>query len=378
MKTINRRQFIASMLAAGIAPRLSAMPMSSTATEFFVSARGKNGSQFGVSSINDKNKNTQTVLTDFRGHGLAQNPVKKQSVVVFARRPGTTGIEINLLTGTQSNIFQLAKNRNLQGHGCFSADGNLLFTAEADSKTGAGKIAIRETQNYQLLSEMDSYGIGPHEIKLLPNVKKLAKTLVVANGGIHTRPETGRKKLNLPSMHSSLTYIDLSSGNKLDSFQVSEEKASIRHLDVAADGTVALAMQVQREATNHQNIVALSAIHKPGKAIQLFEKPDRVIARMDDYMGSVAINSQSRIAGFTSPKGNLVAFWNIDSGEFSGYHRFSDVCGVCVSQNQKRFIVSNSLGEIRQLDALTLQENKTARLRFSDTHWDNHMISAFI
>lgn len=350
------------------------MPAHTTAKEFYVSAQGKQNNSFSITSVNSANNKTKSILSGFRGHGLAQNPVKKHSIILFARRPGTTGIEINLLTGRQTNTFKLADNRNLQGHGCFSADGNFLFTAETDSKTGEGKIAVRETKNYTLVSEMHSYGIGPHEIKLMPD----AKTLVVANGGIHTRAETGRKKLNLPSMQSSLTYIDFASGNKLASFQVSETKASIRHLDVAEDGTVALAMQVQREAANHQKIVPLSAIHKLGKAIVLMEEPNIVIEKMNDYMGSVAINSKTRIAGFTSPRGNLAAFWHIDSGEFSGYHRLNDVCGLSVSRNQNNFIISNSRGEIRQLDALTLKENKAARLRFNETYWDNHMITAYI
>jgi len=374
--TINRRQFLTALLAAGYAPSILARTSDTLSREYYVSAQGKDADSYSFSSVtvSDKNNSIQSVLTGFRGHGLAQNPVRKDSVILFARRPGTVCVEVNPVSGNINRTFKLAKNRNLQGHGCFSSDGSLLFTAEADSRTGEGRIVVRDTQHYKQLSEIDSYGIGPHEIRLMPD----GKTLVVANGGIHTRPETGRKKLNLDTMQSSLTYIDTTSGNKLDSFQLAEPKASIRHLDVADDGTVALAMQLQREVMKSKNIVALSAIHKPGQPVQLLDEPSILIEKMNDYMGSVAINNQTRIAGFTSPKGNLAAFWNIDSGQFSGYHQLNDVCGLCVSHDNKYFIVSNSSGEIRKLDAKTLKENKAQRLRFNNIHFDNHMMAVSI
>ncbi|MFW2372325.1 MAG: DUF1513 domain-containing protein, partial [Gammaproteobacteria bacterium] len=107
----------------------------------------------------------------------------------------------------------------------------------------------------------------------------------------------------------------------------------------------------------------------------LLNKPAAIIQAMNDYMGSVAINQQTRIAGFTSPKGNLVAFWNIDNGEFAGYHQLNDVCGLTVSSDQSHFIISNSFGELRQLDAFTLKENKPFRQRLANSYWDNHMIT---
>lgn len=373
---INRRQFLASLVTVGVAPELLAESLSSlpniTKKEYVVSAQGRDTSGYSITGINRSTNVARSALTNFRGHGLAQNPVNRDSVILFARRPGRYGVEMRLSTGEIKNTFTLSDNRNLQGHGCFSADGNLLYTAEADTKTGEGKIVVRETKNYKQLSEIDSYGIGPHDMKLMPD----GKTLVVANGGILTRPETGRTKLNLHNMHSTLTYIDLASTKKLEAQTVAETKASIRHLDVATDGTVAFAMQVQREATGHQRVVSLAAVHKRGEPIRLLDKPEVIIEKMHDYIGSVAINNQTRTAGFTSPRGNLVAFWNIDDGKFAGYHQLHDVCGICVSSDQKYFIISNSLGEIRQLNAITLKENQAARLRFPDKAWDNHMISA--
>ena len=94
---------------------------------------------------------------------------------------------------------------------------------------------------------------------------------------------------------------------------------------------------------------------------------------MNDYAGSVAINSQSRIAGFTSPRGNIAVFWHLDTQEYIGYHGLHDVCGLAVSSDQKKFLISNSNGQLRQLDSVTLQEAKSKRLNMPNTHWDNHL-----
>lgn len=310
-------------------------------------------------------------LSGFRGHGAAQHPVLSQRVLMFGRRPSTESIEVDLNTGEVTKRFSAQPNRHFFGHGAFSEDGKTLFTVEADLKRNVGVIGIRDAETYQWLGEYDSYGVGPHQMMLMPD----GKQLVVANGGILTRPESGRKKLNLETMRSSLAYIDIASGQLNSKWLVPESKASIRHLDVAPDGTVALAMQVQREACQHEKLVALTAVHKPDREIQLFEHPEVVVEQMADYVGSVAIHPHSRIAGFTSPRGDVVGFWNIDSGEFSGYHAMRDVCGIAASKHKSSFVVTNSYGMVHSLDATSIEEHVEQRKHYPSMAWDNHMIA---
>ncbi len=99
---------------------------------------------------------------------------------------------------------------------------------------------------------------------------------------------------------------------------------------------------------------------------------------MKDYMGSVAINNKARVAGFTSPRGNLVAFWHLDNQQPLGYHRLHDVGGIAVSHDQEHFVISNSSGQIRHIHALTFQETREKRLELPGIHWDNHLLSAHI
>lgn len=371
---INRRRFLTAAATAAAMPLLW-QPLRAGAVsahhEAWVSAQGLDDGSYAMSWITPDNQKAQTVLSGFRGHGAAQHPLKARHMLMFSRSPGTEGVEVNLETGEVTQRFYSADGHHMHGHGCFSSDGRILYTTESDYRDGTGKIVLRDSTDYRRLGEFLSHGVGPHDIQLMPD----GKTLVVANGGLRTRPETGAQVLNLDSMRSTLTYLDASTGRLISEHTLSESKASIRHLDVAADGTVAVATQVQREAMQDHHLIALGAVHKPGQPLQLLLAPAALVERFNDYMGSVVINQHERIAGFTSPRGNIAAFWNIDSGELAGYHAFYDVCGLTASLDERFFVLSNSAGEVRRLNARTLKEDKTLRQQFDGLHWDNHMFA---
>lgn len=378
---LSRRLFSQGLLSLGASvPLLShsafdlswlGFTNSSNNRERFLSAQGRNSEHYSLGWIEPKEEISKQVLTGFRGHGLCQNPMKPEQVIMFSRRPGLQGIRINTLTGKQDGVFNSAADRNMQGHGCFSADGKLLYCVESETSTGRGKITLRDSETLMQIGEFDSYGIGPHEMALMPD----QTTLVIANGGLLTHPDSGRKVLNYSTMRSTLSYVDTRSGELISEHQVPETKASIRHLDVAEDGTVAVALQVQRKAMNNEELRPLAAIHKQGQEIKLLQAPEALMLKLNDYMGSVKVHNPSRTVAFTSPKGDLAMFWHLDDLQLQGYHGFHDVCGLAISQDNKYFVLSNSAGKIRQINAHDLKENINKRLTFPTKNWDNHMLS---
>jgi len=382
--TISRRKFNRGLLTSGALTLASSLPSTchsawdwfgladeKSEPEIWLSAQGRKPDEYALGWVNPNNRKNDLALANFRGHGLAQNPAKPEHIIMFARRPGTQGIRLNLISGELDGHFTSATDRHMQGHGCFSADGNFIFCTESEISSGRGKVTVRDAQSFELINEFDSHGIGPHEIALMPD----GLTLVIANGGLLTHPDSGRKILNLESMRSSLTYIDSRNGALISEYFVAEKKASIRHLDVADDGTVAIALQVQRKGMKHNELTPLAAIHKPGENIQMLHAPETLTTKLNDYMGSVAINNQHRIVAFTSPKGDLAMFWHLDDLSLQGYHAFHDVCGLTISQDNKYFVLSNSAGKIRQINAANLKLEREKSLGFAKASWDNHMIS---
>ncbi len=370
---LGRRQLLTGLCGTLLMmsiPRFPIRAAATTTTEYWVAAQGDSPEDFGLGWVDAGQLAVRDTLTGFRGHAVLQHARRRQSVIFVSRRPGFRALEVDLSSGDIVGEFSSAPGHQLFGHGCFSRDGGVLYTTEGDINSGAGRVVVRDGKSYAVLDKWPSHGVGPHDIRLLPD----GKTLVVANGGILTQPESGREPLNLSTMCSSLCYIDATSGVLLDDYRVAEPKASIRHLDVAADGTVAFAIQLQRQAAGHKQTVPLAGVHRAGGELTLFSESVPVIARLRDYVGSVAICNHSRLAGFTSPRGNLAVFWNIDDNQLVGYHHLRDVCGIAVSPARRAFVVSNSFGELRELDAMTLKERRERRTNFPGYHWDNHLL----
>ena len=381
-----RRSFLATAASLFIAPWFQLIPPQHRG-ERLAGALKSVPDQYGIGVVDDKKLSSHPIA--FRGHSVIAHATKPERLLAFPRRPGNTCMEVKLNSGLVSHAFTCSEQRHLFGHGCFSANGHMLYTTEANlqrryvnagrgtashrntgrGNTGHGIISVRDATTYQLLDELPSGGVGPHDMKLLSD----GVTLAVANGGILTHPRSGREKLNLDTMRSSLTLIDTNRGTADDIWLPAESKASARHIDIAVDGTVAIALQVQRSAMKHSDVSPLAAVLKPGKQALELNEPASVVAAMNDYAGSVAINNKTRVAGFTSPRGNIAAFWNIDSGDFVAHYNLHDVCGIAVSADNGHFIVSNSHGAVRYLDGTSIRENKSMRQHYSAVHWDNHL-----
>lgn len=386
---MQRRDFIRYALSSsfllGLSPKLWANSQSYQSDKresFLVSARGdaKSGCYFSsLSAQGDGRFQLRSAASDFRGHGGSQHPLQRHLAVLYARRHGQMGAVLNLKTGQIEQRFHARRGHYFYGHGCFSADGRWLYTTEFDQRRQQGIIAIRDSSNFQQVGQFAAYGIEPHDMRLMPD----GRNLVIANGGLLTRldddADNGRAKLNLATMRSTLSYIDSITGELNSEYTLSEQQASLRHLDLAPDGTVAVALQVQREGMGHQNLVPLVVVHRPGSnELQAIDSQPMLMSAMKDYVGNVVIHPTERSLALSSPRGNLVGLWHLDTGAYMGYHRMNDVCGLTLSADQRWFIASNSFGEMRFLNTQTLIEDTSLRISQQGLRWDNHLFTAII
>ena len=377
---VTRRRILTDALTAPLF--LSPLAMSATRcdrakkppAQWLVAAQGSDASTFGLgwaplTTQAAETEEAEQLPVGFRGHDAVAHPLRSRRVVLVARHPGREMVEVDLVEGRITRRIRCAKDHVHGGHACFSADGHLLFTAEVDYAKGEGRIIVRDSLDYRQLAEFPSYGVGPHELLLMPD----GKTLAVANGGLLTHPERPGEVLNLHTMTSTLTLIASDSGAQLQAFRVDEPKASIRHLSLSDRGELSVALQMQRAASTHQHLAPLAAIYRPERGLEVLHGPEALLWHCEDYMGSTRINNRTRIAGFTSPRGNIALFWHLDRRELVGYHRFHDVCGLAVNPAQDSFLLSNSAGQLRCLDASTLQERPDQALDLPAFAWDNHL-----
>lgn len=171
-----------------------------------------------------------------RGHAAAHP--RRAEAVAFARLHGLFALVLDCRGGTVSQRLTPPPGRQLTGHGAFSPDGVRLYTSKVVARGSAGRIGARNTlRGYDRLGEMDSHGIGPHELRSRPD-----GAILVANGGIETDPQD-RRPLNISRMRPNLAMIS-DEGALLSVTELAPALRlnSIRHLALLPGG-VAFAMQ---------------------------------------------------------------------------------------------------------------------------------------
>jgi len=297
-----------------------------------------------------------------RGHGYAQHAARGETIV-FARRPGTFAAIVDACAGTLAGLIDPPRGRCFYGHGTFSADAALLYVCEHDDATGGGFIGVYDAKHgYRRIGDFAAGGIGPHEVRLMPD----GATLVVALGGIRT--DRARGKLNIDVMDPSLAYLDAASGRVVEQVRAPAawHKLSIRHIDLDARGRVCIAMQYEGDAGDD---VPLAALHMRGQThLQFLRAGDDDEMRLKHYLGSIAFSQDGTTICATSPIGSVAALWDADSGAYLEMTAAADGCGV--ARMGDGFLVSGGDGKLRRL-AVGSHESVAA----TPWMWDNHVVA---
>lgn len=367
---IDRRQFVAgacATLATSAAAPISTHAGSSTVIAS--TTRNRDGTFAAVLYDLESGLLNATALPA-RGHDIAVNPIDGECVA-FARRPGTFAVSFGTTNTRPPTIFHTPANRHFYGHGIFSADGRLLYTTENAFETGTGIIGIWDVRaRYKRVGEIQSGGIGPHDINLLSD----GHTLVIANGGIQTHPDEGRQPLNLPSMVPSLAYVDIRNGDLIEQHQLLKNfrQVSIRHLDVARTGdtsdTVVFGCQFKGART--QNI-SLIGIHQRGHALHFLPTTPVLHRALRHYVSSVAADRSGEFCAVTSSKGQSLIIIDVNQRRTIATHSFADVSGVAATDQAGRFVLSSGDGSLARADQNVSKPLPTA----PKWSWDNHAIA---
>ena len=232
---IDRRTFLLGTLAAlpaGAATRA----LGTVAEDIAFMSAAKRGDGFAVLLLSADGRILREVPLSARGHDIAVHAASGEAVV-FARRPGTFAVALDLAGRRTPQIFNAHDGRHFYGHGAFSADGRLIYVSENDIDKGQGVIGVYDVSaGYKRLGEFPSHGVGPHELILLHD----GTTLAVANGGLDTVPESGRENLNLETMSPSLAFVDCRTGGLLQRHELAADlkRLSIRHIAAGHSGRV--------------------------------------------------------------------------------------------------------------------------------------------
>jgi len=370
---INRRQFMKWGLAGSITPATStSWALSKTfaheaklnlEANSLVSAYQQTDGHYGVASINISGSLDWKSELPSRIHDCVFHPFK-QEVIAFSRRPGLFFWPLNVRTGQILKTIKAQTGRHFYGHGCFSVDGQRLFVTENDYETAAGVIGVYETTHYEKINEFSTYGVGPHDVVLTQN----GQNLTVANGGIETHPSTGREKLNLPFMRSTVAVIDAQNGalKAIHELPPGLQRLSMRHL-AQANSVIYFACQYEGGLEDQPPLIG--SISDTGYlSIWPIEKAWSMALK--NYVTSIAAGFNGSHLVTSSAKGGVALLWDIKSRRVVRSISLADCSGVAMSNSTMH--LTNGHGDIFISDAISDSVADSIN-RAEGLHWDNHL-----
>lgn len=349
-----RRNVLAGLFAVSL-PRLTWADAGGPA--YLAAAQDGDGSQW-LHGLSAAGESLFQLPLPARGHAAAAHPLRPEAVA-FARRPGAYALVIDCARGTTAARLTPPEGRQFNGHGAFSVDGAVLYTSEVVAETSEGRLGLWDAAaGYARIAEVATGGIGPHDVKLLPD-----GGLVIANGGIRTDP-ADRTKLNIDTMRPNLSYLS-AGGEILEQVELEAglRQNSIRHLALGADGTLAFAMQWEGDPAQ---AVPLLGLHRRGEAARLCPARDGDALAMKGYAGSIAFDASGSRIGLTSSHGGVVMIFDAGGAALATLRR-QDVSGIATGATG--FVVTDGMGVVSLCD-----EAGVRALRRFDTAWDNHLV----
>lgn len=376
----SRRKFLVGLGAVGTVGGIAALGLTGTISSTFsgitaslfnrdqqsliVSCGSDSKGHYFAIAVDMQGRIISKISLPARGHDVIAINSKPGHALVFARRPGEYILEVDFTRGEVINKIMTDPSQRFYGHGVLINNDQILVTTENDYENSKGLIVLRDRISQKVIEQYDSGGIGPHQLKVMPNSNQ--QQIVIANGGILTHPAQSRKKLNLDTMRPNLAYMSLASGQIDDSFELENKHLSIRHLDVSAQGKVIAGLQYQGASTDD---VPLAISHQGETRLNLLKADTATWRSMKHYTASVCVNSDNNTAAITCPKGNVLTFWDLNTDEFIGSHKLKDGAGITYLKDS--LIASTGRGKL--ISQKNPREAYQVTHNFKGLRWDNHM-----
>ncbi|RCW72903.1 DUF1513 domain-containing protein [Pseudorhodoferax soli] len=249
-----------------------------------------------------------------RAHGLLVEA--GGTVLAVARRPGDWLLRWKPGEDEPQTAW-IEPDRAFNGHVIASRDGQRLYTTETDLETGAGLIGVRDATTLEKLAEWPTRGMDPHELLLDAD-----GSLIVANGGIPTLPETGRLKIGLERMDASLVRLDTGDGAVRGQWRLPDPRLSLRHIAWGGQGgrLLGIALQAEHSDPAAKRAAPLLALFD-GQSLRAVPAPQP----LGGYGGDIAWANGA--FAVSTPKVDGFARYGAD-GRWQGFTPLAEACAL--------------------------------------------------
>lgn len=362
IKGVDRRRFLLGMGSAVLSTTLLSS-CGRNQTQWLIStATHDNGEHFAV-AISPEGTLIAQVPLPAKGLDVLALPNKPGHALIFTQQSNGRALEVNFIDERIEKSISSDSDTHLCGYGALSNNGQLLFTTENHSTSQNGLIVVRETQNYTVLHRFESGGIGPREIKVLPNTQKIA----VANSGISSHFAGTEKTLPPNLIKSNLTYLNAETGHITGQFTAPDHRQSIQHLDVSESEKVFIGMHYYG---NKKKRLPLIYSHQGNEMLKACSATQEQLERINQDTASIKV--QNNLLAVTCPKGKCITFLNAESLKVIEQQPYEGAAGLALVNN--KLIASNEKGTLRfynsRVNLQHAEEQSLASLHF------NHYMTA--
>lgn len=293
-----------------------------------------------------------------RAHGLTALPGGR--LLAVARRPGDWLLRWQPGSRAEPELFWNTDGTHFNGHAVLHPDGRHLLTTEtdpdADDGLGTGLVGVRDLRTLRCVARWPTGGRDPHQLLVSPDGRRLW----VANGGLASRPETGRARVSDAPMDASIVAFDLSSGQRLSRWTLSDPWLSLRHLAWhSPSGTLGVALQAEHpDPAQKAGAPVLAWLAASSSAAQLTAAAAAPSSPMAGYGGDIVATAE----GFavSSPRAGRVALWDAQGRPQSSFE-LAQACALAPGP----FVAG--AGEMGEMGLATLERLPLPLT--PDNHW---------
>ena len=304
----------------------------------------------------DADSPIQRIELGFFGHGFSFRPERPTEAVVFEKR-GPGGCAVDLHARKVLAAIAPMEGHHFYGHGSFSSDGAVVFAVESHLDSGEGAISVRDGKTFELLDTFPTFGARPHDCHLIEG----GKTLAITNGG----GPVGSGQI------PCVTFVATADRRLLEKHEVQGRAINTGHIALVSGRRDFAVVSAPREGMDEASSLGGVSLRAGKKPWRHMDAPAEITGQLWGESLSVVVHDKSGTVAATTPRGDLLTFWNLYAKALKKAVKLPDPRGVTLTLDGELFAIGyGPEASLALIDATTLEplERDAGSHHFSGSH----------
>lgn len=271
----------------------------------------------------------------FLPHAFVAHPDIPWRVISFEKW-GRHLAEIDLKALAVVRVTPARPGVRFFGHGAHS--GRYIYATQMDDARGRGLVAVMDAVNHELVREIETQGVFPHDCQWLPG----SDTLLVVNS------RRTRVQAKNSGNFSSVVWLDGKTGKCEKQIFVNTREFGYAHLARSAEGMVLLAGSYDVPDGGSQPLMSKVL---PDGSIHVFDL--KGFSLRGEALG-LYLNETDKLVAATFPVSSRIQIWNYVTEKFIRQIEAGEPRGLAYSTEANKLLVSSA----QTRSFLTLEDHR--------------------